>query len=198
MILNSGNRNGDFSDLEVVCGQKVFACHQFMLAARSPVLRAMFQSPMQEAAARRVEIKDLDHTVVDAMLLFIYTGSVPNLAEAAGELLAAAEKYQLDQLKDLCEQQLINATDEGSAVAHLFLGYKYLAPRLRKRAMRFVVPNMKAVLDNPEWKKKLINQPALLAEVIMEFMAGTEHEVKSETNRTPLIAHLPFYMVDIQ
>jgi hypothetical protein len=79
----------------------------------------------------------------------------------------AAEKYQLDQLKDLCQQQLINATDVGNAVDHLFLGDKYQAPGLRKRAMGFVVPNIKAVLGNPEKKQKLIDQPALFVEVTM-------------------------------
>ncbi len=91
-------RNGDFSDVEVVCKTEVFKCHQFMLSARSPVLRAIFQSPMTEAATRRLEIKDLSPDVVDTMLLFIYTGNVPNLVEAAAELLEAAEKYQIDQL----------------------------------------------------------------------------------------------------
>ncbi len=77
--LENSYRNGDFSDVEVVCNTEVFKCHQFMLAARSPVLRAMFQSPMTEAASRRLEIKDLLPDIVDAMLLFIYTGNVPNL-----------------------------------------------------------------------------------------------------------------------
>ncbi len=159
----------------MVCGKQVFACHKFMLAARSPVLRAMLESPMkEEAATRRVEINDLIPEVVEAMLLFMYSGSVPNLVEAAADLLAAAEKYQLDQLKELCQQQLINTTDVGNAVGHLFLGDRYQAPGLRKRAMGFVVPNMREVLGNPEKKQKLIDQPALLAEVTMEFMAGSE------------------------
>jgi speckle-type POZ protein len=165
-------RNGDFADMEVVCNTEVFKCHQFMLAARSPVLRAMFQSPMTEAATRRLEIKDLSPDVVDAMLLFVYTGNVPNLAEAAAELLEAAEKYQIDQLKDICEQQLIETTDIGNAVAHLFLGDRFQAMELRKVAMEFVVQHFKAVMANPEWKQKLIGHPALLAEITVEFLAG--------------------------
>jgi hypothetical protein len=170
--LENSYRNGDFADVEVVCNTEVFKCHQFMLAARSPVLRAMFQSPMTEAATRRLEIKDLSSDVVDTMLLFIYTGNVPNLAEAAAELLEAAEKYQIDQLKDLCEQQLIEITDIGNAVAHLFLGDRFQAMGLRKVAMEFVVQHFKAVMANPEWKQKLIGHPALLAEITVEFLAG--------------------------
>ncbi len=165
-------RNGDFADVEVMCNTEVFKCHQFMLAARSPVLRAMFQSPMTEAATRRLEIKDLPPDMVDVMLLFIYTGNVPNLSEVAAELLDAAEKYQIDQLKDLCEQQLTETTDIGNAVSHLFLGDRFQAVGLRKVAMEFVVQHFKAVMANPEWKQRLIGHPALLAEITVEFLAG--------------------------
>jgi hypothetical protein len=43
----------------------------------------------------------------------------------ANELLAAAEKYQMDELKDLCEEQLIASTDTGNAVAHFFLANRF-------------------------------------------------------------------------
>ena len=37
----------DFSDVKIVCGEEVFDCHQVVLAARSPVFRAMFHSNMK-------------------------------------------------------------------------------------------------------------------------------------------------------
>jgi len=43
----------------------------------------------------------------------------------ASELLAAAEKYQMDELKDLCEEQLIASTDTGNALAHFFLANRF-------------------------------------------------------------------------
>jgi hypothetical protein len=46
-------------------------------------------------------------------------------AKVASELLPVAEKYQMDELKDLCEQQLIASTDMGNAVAHLFLANRF-------------------------------------------------------------------------
>ncbi len=39
--------------------------------------------------------------------------------------MAAAEKYQMDELKDLCEEQLIASTDTGNAVAHFFLPNRF-------------------------------------------------------------------------
>ncbi len=39
--------------------------------------------------------------------------------------MAAAEKYQMDDLKDLCEEQLIASTGTGNAVAHFFLANRF-------------------------------------------------------------------------
>ena len=65
--------------------------------------------------------------------------------KVASELLAVAEKYQLDQLKDLCEEQLIASTDAGNAVAHLFLANRFRATALQQKAMEFVLPNMQVI-----------------------------------------------------
>merc|ERR1711971_613990 len=97
--LESAFHNKDFADVKVACGDRVFECHQFMLSSRSPVFRAMFQSDMTEAATKRVDIQDLQPDTVNDMLLYIYTGNPQNLAHGAGDLLAAADKYHLSNLR---------------------------------------------------------------------------------------------------
>ena len=65
----------------------------------------MFANNMKETNTDRVDIEDLDPDVVCDMLLFIYTGGTPNIGKNAGDLIAAADKYQLEQLKGLCEER---------------------------------------------------------------------------------------------
>ena len=74
------------------------------------------------------------------MLLYIYTGNTPNLNKVAGDLLAAADKYQLEQLKNICEERLCNSLEIGNSVGHLVLGdmyqvnaYLYVALKLNRR-----------------------------------------------------------------
>jgi len=160
----------DFSDVKVACGDKIFNCHQFMLSCRSPVFRAMFQNDMSEKASKRVDILDLSPEVVRDMLVFIYTGGTPNIARNAGELLAAADKYQLEQLKGLCEDRLCNSLEIGNAVGHLVLGDLYQANNLKNLALQFVVRNMSVVVRSRDWKERLLHHPSLMAEV-MEGMA---------------------------
>ncbi|XP_015421620.1 PREDICTED: speckle-type POZ protein A-like [Myotis davidii] len=56
-----------------VAGQK-FQAHKAIVAARSPVFRAMFAHAMEESNKNRVEIIDMDPGVFKEMMCFIYTG----------------------------------------------------------------------------------------------------------------------------
>ena len=38
----------EFTDIKIQCENEVFDCHQFILSARSPVFKAMFQADMNE------------------------------------------------------------------------------------------------------------------------------------------------------
>lgn len=120
-----------FSDCVLTSGSKEFHVHKAILAARSPVFSAMFEHEMSEARSDRVEINDIDPEVLKEMLRFMYTGiswfptndsryllgSAPNLDRMPDELLAAADKYQLERLKVL----LIYAKQVGIAhIIHLY------------------------------------------------------------------------------
>jgi len=181
--LETAFHNKDFADVKVACGDRVFECHQFMLSARSPVFRAMFQSDMTEAQTKRVDIQDLQPDVVNDMLLYIYTGNTPNLNRVAGELLAAADKYQLEQLKNICEERLCNSLEIGNSVSHLVLGDMYQAQQLKRMSLQFVVRNMSSVVRSRDWRERLIDHPALMAEV-MEAMARKESG-DTITRKTP-------------
>ena len=80
---------------------------------------------MTEKKNKKVEIPDLHPDVVAEMLQYIYTGNTPNLSRLAGELLAAAEQYQLEQLKSICEERLCATLEIGNSVNHLVLGDMY-------------------------------------------------------------------------
>ena len=98
----------EFSDVQIKCGDETFDAHQVILSARSPVFGRMFQSEMTEKKSQLVDIEELDPKIVLEMLKFIYTGSCavteedPDL-ELAADLLVAANRYELNLLKNMCE-----------------------------------------------------------------------------------------------
>ena len=92
-------------DVTVTCGDASFECNKFMLTARSPVFQSMFIHDMKESQTNVVNIKDIEPRILEEMLRYIHTGEAPNIKNISSELLAAADFYELDQLKNSCQEQ---------------------------------------------------------------------------------------------
>ncbi|GIY40626.1 speckle-type POZ protein-like B [Caerostris extrusa] len=89
-----------FADVNLKCGSVTVPAHKNILAARSPVFAAMFATEMRENLTNVVDITDLEVSALRNMLTFMYSGRIENLtAASAGDLLFAADKYQLQGLK---------------------------------------------------------------------------------------------------
>ena len=136
---------GSFADTFLVSGGRRFPAHRCILAARSPVFRAMYDSNAAWRETSKTESvvdvgADTEPEIVEAMLEFIYTGKCSSIAQYATELLAAADKYQLvsflftnaclyihirlhiqDRLKTFCEQWLADNLTTDSAADTLAL-----------------------------------------------------------------------------
>lgn len=62
---------------------------------------------MKEANKGVVNIPDFDSIVMKELLRFIYYNDVEDLTSVAHKLIYAAEKYQLEELKELCIDEII-------------------------------------------------------------------------------------------
>ena len=130
-----------FSDVKISCGEEVFDCHRNILSVRSQVFNAMFQSDMIESCSKNVIIKDIKPEVVKEMLHFIYNGatSTDNVLDEMGrDLLGAADLYQLELLKNKCEEKLCSSLDVNNSVELLVLADLHQASRLRKMALKLI------------------------------------------------------------
>lgn len=154
-----------FSDaiLSVADGKEI-QVHKTILAARSPVFAAMFQHEMKELKNNHVKITDVDYEVLHELLKFIYTGKVENLEIMADELLAAADKYDLQRLKVLCEKELCENLSIENAAEILQLANFHGADQLKTQTIDFINANPD-VMDTIGWKKLKETFPLIIAEV---------------------------------
>jgi len=162
------NLTKDHSDVIVRCGSKVYNCHKNILASRSPVFKSMLEVNMKEKASGNIEIENMETAVLEDLLEYIYSGVAPNVEAHAQELFAAADQYQLETLKELCEVKICEKIDISNCIDHLFLGYLHNARKLKAAALEYVSKNIQKI-KTCDWKEILIAHPALMAEV-MEMM----------------------------
>ncbi|KAG6311947.1 hypothetical protein E4U22_002243 [Claviceps purpurea] len=66
--------DGEFCDLEIVCGETRFRAHRIVVCSRSAVIRAACLGPWKEGACGVYEIKESSDVLVQRLLDYIYTG----------------------------------------------------------------------------------------------------------------------------
>jgi speckle-type POZ protein len=169
------------ADVTFLVSGKTFAAHKHILAARSPVLMAEFFGHMKETSSPRVEIKDIDAVVFKPLLYFIYTDSVEEfdrlesdrqyeaLAILAQHLLAAADKYGLDRLKEICEGKLSDGITVDTAATTLALAEQHNCPQLKVKCVEFIVSTseiLNAVLATDGYKHLEASCPTVLPDLL--------------------------------
>ena len=159
--------NKEFSDVEIECEGEIFNCHMNILSTRSDVFRCMFQADMAEKRSNKVTIRDVDTGVVREMLNFIYTGCTNGdvFKEKSRELLAAAERFQLDVLKSLCKDHLCSNLQSNNAIENLVFGDFHQASKLRRMATNLIAKNVVKLVKTEKYQDLMKHHASLAAEI---------------------------------
>lgn len=126
-------------DTEIIVGdepnQKVVKCHQTILVAGSEVFQKMFESGLRETRSHQIEMKGISEIAVRALLAYLYyrdTSSLHENCEIAFEVLQAANKYIIKNLRDFV-QTLIETREYSwfrvNMILELFVFAKALCPK---------------------------------------------------------------------
>jgi len=158
-------KNKEFSDVIVKCGGIKFECHKVFLASSSPVFKAMFNTQMKEKISNEVHIDDVKPDVMAVLLQFLYTGKVSNFDKFAMDLFIAADKYQIESLKKLCETKLVMSIGIENCFSLLIMGDTY-SPAIKKSALSFLIKNKNRI----ELEDNLVEYPSLMMELLKEFI----------------------------
>jgi len=160
--------SGQLSDLVVKCEDHEFTCHKNILAARSPVFAAMFQHDMAEQRKNEVTITDLSHQVVKQMLEYMYCGKFQDNTDT-GHLLAAADKYDLKELKSACEMSLGKNISLANCLELVVLADTHSASGLKKSSLSFIVSNLPKIVSMSSWQSQLSSHPHIMAQIIQSM-----------------------------
>ncbi|CAH8598849.1 unnamed protein product [Schistosoma haematobium] len=158
---SSSTVNGASSSSVVL---RQFEAHKAILAARSPVFAAMFGHGMEESRANRVEITDMEPDTVAEVLRYIYTGQVVGMNRLAHELLAAADKYQLERLKTMCEEALVESLSVENACDIFGLADMHNAEQLKAHTLEFIMLHAHDVCETEGYEQLVRHRPRLLNE----------------------------------
>jgi speckle-type POZ protein len=164
-----------------VAGER-FAAHRWLLAARSPVFSAELFGGMKESHTEGVvHIEDMEPRVFKALLYFVYTDllfqktkTIKQVEEGdAGDdgedvlsqhLLVAADKYNLERLKLLCEKKLCEYINAGNVATILALAEQHHCHGLKKVCFHFLSfpANLRAAMASNGFKHLSRSCPSVM------------------------------------
>jgi speckle-type POZ protein len=139
-----------------------------------PVFASMFPNDI-ESKTNEVEIADVEPAVLKALLEFIYTGHcvVTNVVE---ELFRASDKYDIKDLKEICEHELLEKITVDNAVHLLILSDLYQAKKLKESVTIFINCCAADVMEKPSWNKLMDSYPRLVGELYMRLAPKREEK----------------------
>ena len=149
-------------DVKFVVKSQPIGAHLNVVAPFSPVMAAMLDNDrFQEGLTKTVHIDDMEPDVFKEMLRYLYTGKVPQLEQMTESLFVAADRFQIQGLKFLCQQRMLSELNKENALRYLVLAHLHSFPELVERCYSVMVSNVKDIRVQPEWKQ-LVQSSSLL------------------------------------
>lgn len=149
-----------FTDFVVIAGSKEFPVHKAVLAIQSSVLATMFERKTKDRQAIKLEILDISSEAVKAFIDFLYERKRPSFEDAI-EVFKLAAKYEVVNLKSLCEAIMRDNLNESNAfdIFKVASG-QYKSDELKLAAFRKIQETLGTQL-----KDVLMDKPEKLEEI---------------------------------
>jgi len=122
-------------------GSVLFA-HKIVLSARSDYFRTIFEGNFRESGKQHIDMQEIDRVTFMELLRFIYTNEISDVGDHVVDVLVAAGRFLLDDLKQSIEKQLESQLDTENTLDLLFLSESTHTPKLRKASISSLVENL--------------------------------------------------------
>eukprot|EP00061_Rhincodon_typus_P002982 g18984.t1 len=118
--------------------EQTFAAHRIVLAASSPVFKAMFTSSLREHQAPEVKIQGIHPMVMERLIEFAYTSRVSVGEQCVLQMLLASTMYQVEGVINACCDFLIKNLDSANAIGIYHFAEQIGCTELRQRGKEYI------------------------------------------------------------
>jgi len=168
--------SAETSDVTVMAGTKEFPLHKCVLADRTRVLYELVRTEEESSSSEKnnciVVLADVDETVFEILIRFVYSGEESKLNDLGEEtiksILVAANRFAVTELKLYVESILIEKSLVSSkAATFLLFADSYSCGLLKEKSMDMYASNSKEVMESNEDWTKLKESNDLLVELLV-------------------------------
>ncbi|XP_023740604.1 BTB/POZ domain-containing protein At1g55760 isoform X1 [Lactuca sativa] len=161
------------TDIIIRASDGSIGAHRAVLAARSPVFRSMFSHDLKEKEMSAINISDMSIQACQAFLSYIYANiQYQDFLTHRLHLLRAADKYDVSDLKDACQESLLQDIHANNVLDRLQSAFLYRLPMLKLGCLEYLVKFGK-IFDIIDEFNAFIQSAdrELIAEVVNEILS---------------------------
>lgn len=163
--------NGNISDVVLKVEGVEIRAHRCVLAARSPVFLAMMTHETKEKISGVVEIPDVEKSIFSDFLNYLYTGSVEKLTvENVVKLYTTADKYQVDDLKEICMDHMMMNVSIDNFCDVLTLSLRHDEKDLKEVCIQFFSKKSLDIILTAKWQTFLSENPIIGNELFIKHL----------------------------
>ncbi|GKU87630.1 hypothetical protein SLEP1_g1998 [Rubroshorea leprosula] len=130
---------GIHTDVTINTADGTLKAHKAILSASSPVFQSMFHHDLKEKESSTICIEDMSMESCTALLSYLYgTIKQEDFWKHRLALLGAANKYDIADLKDACEESLLEDINSGNVLGRLQEAWLYQLNKLKKGCLTYL------------------------------------------------------------
>ncbi|CAK9142249.1 unnamed protein product [Ilex paraguariensis] len=127
------------ADVTINAADGTLRSHKAILSASSPVFHSMFLHDLKEKESSTINIEDMSLESCTALLSYLYgTIKQEDFWKHRLTLLGAANKYDIADLTDACEDSLLEDINSGNVLERLQEAWLYQLKRLKKGCLMYL------------------------------------------------------------
>ncbi|GBL98965.1 Speckle-type POZ protein B [Araneus ventricosus] len=160
------------TDITLIAGTDKIHAHKLILTARSAIFKKIFHHNMEEAEENSVAITDVQFSVLQRLIEFLYTGVIVDGGnkdmdfQDLYDLYYAADKYEVMDLREMVGNTLLGRIQVDNASEILILADRHNDKDLKSRVMNFIRLNFEVVANTDAWESCALHHPKLAMEVV--------------------------------
>lgn len=153
-ILEDARQKGQYTDVSIVTEESEFKAHKLVLVTQSSFFATRLEERWMEGSGNRIDMRDVPSSIMEALLIYMYTGKIVNGEKTAYELLPRAEEYQLECLKADCEVTLGKSLTAEKVIDVLMMADTHNADLLKEACLTYIARNIVNVKKSSAWSEE--------------------------------------------
>ena len=118
--------------------------HKWVLTSKLSLFESMFSGGMKEGKTNKIDVYDSEYETYYAFLEYLYTGEINKLnSKYLIDLFEVADKFCIDELRDLIEDKLVENLDPLTIKDILDVAHFYKLNTLKQEWWRYAKNNSK-------------------------------------------------------